>query len=138
VLAWRLVAIIYVSSADTTTSHFSILQAPAPHLNGKYTIFGALWPTTHLGVCARLSVSTAKVLLLTWCTVHAGELVEGWEVAAKVNALSIGKQDNTAGREAGARIFDAGQLRQGAPIKLPPAWQQKLDRNAKTVAASTQ
>jgi hypothetical protein len=55
-------------------------------------------------------------------------------VAAKVNALSIGKQDNTAGREAGARIFDAGQLRRGAPVKLPPAWQEKLDRNAKTVA----
>lgn len=82
---------------NTTTSHFSILQAPAPHLNGQYTIFG--------------------------------ELVEGWDVAAKVNALSIGKQDNTAGRDAGARIYDAGQLRSGSKIKLPPEWQAKLDRN---------
>lgn len=69
--------------------------------------------------------------------VLAGELVEGWDVAAKVNALSIGKKDNTAGREAEARIFDAGQLRRGAAIKLPPAWQEKLDRNVKAVAAST-
>lgn len=69
--------------------------------------------------------------------VLAGELVEGWDVAAKVNALSIGKKDNTAGREAGARIFDAGQLRRGAAIKLPPMWQEKLDRNVKAVSAST-
>jgi len=27
---------------DTNSSHFSILQAPAPHLNGSYTIFGEL------------------------------------------------------------------------------------------------
>ena len=25
---------------DTNTSHFSILMAPAPHLDGKYVIFG--------------------------------------------------------------------------------------------------
>ena len=25
---------------NTNTSHFSIMAAPAPHLNGKYTIFG--------------------------------------------------------------------------------------------------
>ena len=31
-----------ISLADTTTSHFSILMAPAPHLNGKYTVFGEL------------------------------------------------------------------------------------------------
>jgi peptidyl-prolyl isomerase D len=27
---------------DTNTSHFSIVVKPAPHLNGKYTIFGEL------------------------------------------------------------------------------------------------
>lgn len=53
----------------------------------------------------------------------------GWDVAAKVNALSIRKQDNSAGRDEGARIYDAGQLRSGAKIKLPPEWQAKLDRN---------
>jgi peptidyl-prolyl isomerase D len=25
---------------DSNTSHFSIMVAPAPHLNGHYTIFG--------------------------------------------------------------------------------------------------
>ncbi len=28
------------AGADTNTSHFSILMAPAPHLDGHYTIFG--------------------------------------------------------------------------------------------------
>jgi len=27
---------------DTSTSHFSILMAPAPHLDGSYAIFGEL------------------------------------------------------------------------------------------------
>ena len=41
---------------DTNTSHFSIMMAPAPHLDGSYTIFG--------------------------------ELVAGWEVAARINKLA--------------------------------------------------
>jgi peptidyl-prolyl isomerase D len=27
---------------DTNTAHFSIMMAPAPHLDGKYVIFGEL------------------------------------------------------------------------------------------------
>lgn len=49
----------------------------------------------------------------------AGELVEGWEVAVRINQLSIGQPENTAGRDAGAVIVDAGQLRAGDPIPLP-------------------
>ena len=64
---------------DTNGSHFSIVVAPAPHLNGHYTIFG--------------------------------ELVSGWEVAAKINALSKGKPDNTAGSEEQAMIVNSGQIR---------------------------
>ncbi|KAG2430637.1 hypothetical protein HYH02_013635 [Chlamydomonas schloesseri] len=64
---------------DTNTSHFSILMAPAPHLDGHYTVFG--------------------------------EVVEGLEVAEKVNALARGKPNNTAGPEEEAVITDAGQLR---------------------------
>ncbi|KXZ52196.1 hypothetical protein GPECTOR_10g827 [Gonium pectorale] len=64
---------------DTNTSHFSILMAPAPHLDGHYTIFG--------------------------------EVVEGFEVAEKVNALARGKPNNTAGPEEEAVITDCGQLR---------------------------
>ncbi|MEW5299052.1 MAG: hypothetical protein WDW36_002102 [Sanguina aurantia] len=64
---------------DTNTSHFSILMAPAPHLDGHYTIFG--------------------------------EMVEGWEVAEKINALATGKTDNMAGPEEGAIIVDSGQIR---------------------------
>ncbi len=52
--------------------------------------------------------------------------MEGWDVAAKINALSIGKKDNTAGRDAGARIVDAGQLRRGAPARLPSKYQARL------------
>mmetsp|Transcript_7776 Transcript_7776/g.22988 ORF Transcript_7776/g.22988 Transcript_7776/m.22988 type:complete len:398 (-) Transcript_7776:5156-6349(-) len=79
---------------DTNTSHFSILVAPAPHLNGHYTIFG--------------------------------ELVEGWEVAARINKLSLGKKDNTVGREAGALITDSGELRRGTPIVLPEPYRSQL------------
>eukprot|EP00884_Botryococcus_braunii_P000580 jgi/Botrbrau1/10522/Bobra.7_1s0006.3 len=71
------------SGPDTTTSHFSTMVAPAPHLNGHYSIFG--------------------------------EVVDGMDVVYKVNALSKGKKDNTAGREEGAQIVDSGQLRRGKP-----------------------
>eukprot|EP00198_Chlamydomonas_reinhardtii_P007241 XP_001696577.1 peptidyl-prolyl cis-trans isomerase, cyclophilin-type [Chlamydomonas reinhardtii] len=64
---------------DTNTSHFSILMAPAPHLDGHYTVFG--------------------------------EVVEGLDVAEKINALARGKPNNTAGPEEEAVITDAGQLR---------------------------
>lgn len=64
---------------DTNTSHFSLLAGPAPHLNGKYTIFG--------------------------------EVIEGMDVVDAVNALSYGKEGNSAGPEAGAVITDSGQLR---------------------------
>jgi hypothetical protein len=53
-----------------------------------------------------------------------GELVEGWDVAVRINQLSIGKPDNTAGRDEGAAIVDAGQLRSGDPIALPDADRQ--------------
>jgi len=49
----------------------------------------------------------------------AGELVEGWEVAWRINQLSVGKPDNQAGREEEAVITDSGQLRRGDPIVLP-------------------
>jgi hypothetical protein len=49
----------------------------------------------------------------------SGELVEGWDVAVRINQLSIGKPENTAGRDEGAVIVDAGQLRPGDPIQLP-------------------
>lgn len=64
---------------DTNGSHFSIVVAPAPHLDGHYTIFG--------------------------------ELVTGWDVAERINQLARGKPDNTAGRDAGAKITDSGQIR---------------------------
>ena len=37
----------------------------------------------------------------------------------RINQLSIGKPENTAGRDEGAVIVDAGQLRSGDPIVLP-------------------
>ena len=59
---------------DTNTSHFSILMAPAPHLDGSYTIFG--------------------------------ELISGWEVAAKINLLAT-----PSGTPSGSAIIvGAGQL----------------------------
>ena len=40
-----------------------------------------------------------------------GVVLEGMEVVEEVNALSKGRSDNTAGREAQALIEDSGQLR---------------------------
>mmetsp|Transcript_31020 Transcript_31020/g.68824 ORF Transcript_31020/g.68824 Transcript_31020/m.68824 type:complete len:370 (-) Transcript_31020:184-1293(-) len=40
-----------------------------------------------------------------------GEVVSGFEVALKVNALSKGKPENTAGTEVNAVIVDSGQIR---------------------------
>jgi hypothetical protein len=48
-----------------------------------------------------------------------GEMVEGWDVAMRINQLSIGKPENTAGRDEGVVIVDAGQLRSGDAIPLP-------------------
>jgi len=42
-----------------------------------------------------------------------GQVVSGFEAVDAVNALSVGKPDNTATAEAGARIADCGQLRKG-------------------------
>jgi peptidyl-prolyl isomerase D len=66
--------------------HFSIVMAPAPHLNGSYEIFG--------------------------------ELVEGMDIAEKINALARGQPNNTAPPEIAetAKIVDAGQLRQGTIV----------------------
>lgn len=58
-------------------------------------------------------------MLISACLFSIGELVEGWDVAVRINQLSIGKADNTAGRDEGAVIVDAGQLRSGDPIVLP-------------------
>jgi cyclophilin family peptidyl-prolyl cis-trans isomerase len=40
-----------------------------------------------------------------------GEVVAGLEVVDRVNDLSRGRPDNTAGAAAGAVIVDSGQLR---------------------------
>ena len=56
------------------------------------------------------------------CLRATGELVEGWDVAVRINQLSIGKPDNTAGRDEGA-VIDTGQLRSGDPIVLPDVQQ---------------
>ncbi len=57
-------------------------------------------------------------------------MAQGWEVAARINALSRGKKSNTAGREAGAVITDSGQLRAGAPIALPGPYRSRLFKRA--------
>ncbi len=59
------------------------LQAPAPHLNGAYTIFGEL--------------------------VTGWEVAEAINALSRLS----GKQDNTAGREEEAIIADSGQIRKG-------------------------
>ena len=64
---------------NSNTGHFSILMASAPHLDGKYVIFG--------------------------------EIVEGIEVAHRINYLATDKPSKTAGLDAGAIIFDCGELR---------------------------
>lgn len=64
---------------NTNTAHFSIVVAPAPHLDGHYTIFG--------------------------------ELVSGEDVAMAINKVSMGKPDNTAGKEEEVIIKDSGQIR---------------------------
>ena len=40
-----------------------------------------------------------------------GEVVDGFDVVERVNALARGKPDNTAGADAGAQIVASGQLR---------------------------
>ena len=45
--------------------------------------------------------------------ISAGEMVKGWEVAQRINELSLGKKENTATRADGIKIVDAGQLRRG-------------------------
>lgn len=52
--------------------------------------------------------------------------MQGWEVAARINKLSLGKKDNTVGREAGALITDSGELRRGTPIVLPEPYRSQL------------
>ena len=56
-------------------------------------------------------------------------VAQGWEVAVRINALSRGKKNNTAGREAGAVITDSGQLRAGAPIALPGPYSSRLAKH---------
>ncbi|KAL6748125.1 cyclophilin-type peptidyl-prolyl cis-trans isomerase [Haematococcus lacustris] len=73
------------SEKDSGTSQFSILMAPAPHLDGRYPVFG--------------------------------EIVEGFEVALKINALALGKPNNAVGHEAAAVIVNSGQL--AGPIRIP-------------------
>ncbi len=58
-------------------------QAPAPHLNGAYTIFGEL--------------------------VSGWEVAEAINALSRLP----GKKDNTAGREEEAVIADSGQIRKG-------------------------
>jgi cyclophilin family peptidyl-prolyl cis-trans isomerase len=51
---------------DTNTGHFSILQAPAPHLNRGYVIFGEL--VSGWEVCAGLLIAQ----LTCWHACHVG------------------------------------------------------------------
>ncbi len=55
------------------------------------------------------------IFLLTSCIVYP-QAVSGFHVIDKINALSAGMPDNTAGPEAGAKIVDAGQLRKGTIV----------------------
>jgi peptidyl-prolyl isomerase D len=41
---------------DTNTAHFSIMIGPAPHLNGKYTIFGEVVSGIEVGAAAAVCV----------------------------------------------------------------------------------
>ncbi|GAB4821361.1 hypothetical protein N2152v2_008407 [Parachlorella kessleri] len=45
-----------------------------------------------------------------------GQVVSGFEVVDTINALSIGKQDNTAGVEEEVLIADSGQIRKGTLV----------------------
>jgi len=45
-----------------------------------------------------------------------GQVVSGFDVVDKVNALSIGMPENTANAEAGAVIVDCGQMRKGTLV----------------------
>ncbi len=42
-----------------------------------------------------------------------GEIISGWDVAYRINALARGQPDETAGPEAEVVISDSGQLRAG-------------------------
>lgn len=64
---------------NTNAGHFSIMMAPAPHLDGKYVVFG--------------------------------EIVQGIEVAHRINYLAADKPKKIAGQDDGAVIFDCGELR---------------------------
>ena len=90
---------------DTNTSHFSILVAPAPHLDGKYVIFGEV-------------VRGKKALLLSlFCGLLASAEIrfvflfggKGMEIAMEINSYAKGKKENTAGPEVKAVVVDAGQ-----------------------------
>jgi peptidyl-prolyl isomerase D len=45
-----------------------------------------------------------------------GQVVTGFEVVDAINALSIGKPENTATAEDGAVIADCGQIRKGTIV----------------------
>lgn len=45
-----------------------------------------------------------------------GELVTGWDVAAAINALSRGKEEQTARKEEEVVMADSGQIRKGTIV----------------------
>lgn len=49
-----------------------------------------------------------------------GEVVSGWDVAHQVNLLSKGKPENTATKDDGAQITQAGMIREGGVA--PDLW----------------
>lgn len=60
-----------------------------------------------------------------------GQVVDGFDVVDAVNALSIGKPDNTATAEDGAVIADSGQIRKGT---LVPDLMLGLDENGNHIS----
>lgn len=52
---------------DTNTSHFSIMMGPAPHLDGKYTIFGEVVEGFEVGCQFEAISSSNRQLVAIVC-----------------------------------------------------------------------
>ena len=63
----------------------------------------------------------------------AGQVVRGLDVVDAINALSLGRKDNTATAAQGALIADSGQLRRGT---LVPDLKLGLEAAAAAAAAA--
>ncbi len=64
---------------DTNTSHFSILMAPAPHLDGHYTIFGEVVEGFEVGGARQ------------WCKAGLGP-----QAAGPCGTLELGRRGGTS------------------------------------------